>query len=256
MLMKILKRFLFSAAALITSTAIAKESVDSMIKAGMDPNCAPFASNVSASEGTWKIESKYGCLGAFQFCPGTFEQYYKGTKATFLATPSHQVKAWTQYERDQWAMVKKFGLDISGREIVFEGVKFTVDHSAILMACQFGCGRYGKLANYIKSGDCNSRKAKDGNGVSVCRYLRLGKKFRVDCFTGEATAVVRNDTVDEEVVSNKEKVKVEETNSAKAQKCATDEQERVSLSYKDYTLSFDHRVPTDDLRRILSILKE
>ncbi|GCC44275.1 hypothetical protein chiPu_0028075, partial [Chiloscyllium punctatum] len=53
------------------------------------------------------------------------------------------------------------------------------------MACQFGCGSNGKLANYVASGDCNARNVKDGNGVSVCTYLVRGAGYDVSCFTGQ-----------------------------------------------------------------------
>ena len=65
-----------------------------------------------------------------------------------------------------------------------------IDELAILMACQFGCGKLGKLANYAASGNCDARNVKDGNGVSVCSYLvrGVGKEF---C----ASPVVRLTTV-------------------------------------------------------------
>jgi hypothetical protein len=52
------------------------------------------------------------------------------------------------------------------------------------MACQFGCGANGKLANYAAGGNCDASNVKDGNGVSVCSYLIRGAGYDVSCFTG------------------------------------------------------------------------
>lgn len=78
---------------------------------------------------------------------------------------------------------------IVGQQVCSGGKCATIDQSAILMACQFGCGSKGKLANYVASGDCNARNVKDGNGVSVCTYLLRGAGYDVSCFTGQQSNV-------------------------------------------------------------------
>jgi hypothetical protein len=66
------------------------------------------------------------------------------------------------------------------------------------MACQFGCGSKGKLANFEANGDqCiqgnnpskpngGSSPTNDGNGVCVATYLKKGTGYDVSCFTNGA----------------------------------------------------------------------
>jgi hypothetical protein len=174
--------------ALCLSSALvfAGESAASLIAAGIPANCAPFAAKVSAAEGNFGTTNQYGCLGAFQFCPGTFERYYTGSAQSFLNDPQAQVAAWTRYQQNSWSQVRKNGMDsLVGQQVCSGGRCATIDQSAILMACQFGCGKGGKLANYAASGDCNARNVKDGNGVSVCTYLVKGAGYDASCFTGD-----------------------------------------------------------------------
>ncbi|MGF7056256.1 hypothetical protein GGC47_005473 [Bosea sp. OAE752] len=174
--------------ALCLSSALvfAGESAASLIAAGIPANCAPFAAKVSAAEGNFGTTNQYGCLGAFQFCPGTFERYYTGSAQSFLNDPQAQVAAWTRYQQNSWSQVQKNGMgSLVGQQVCSGGRCATIDQSAILMACQFGCGKGGKLANYAASGDCNARNVKDGNGVSVCTYLVKGAGYDASCFTGD-----------------------------------------------------------------------
>ena len=178
---------------LIASAAFAGQSATSLIDAGMPANCADYAAKVSSSEGNFGTTNQYGCLGAFQFCPGTFEQYYSGSAQSFLNDPSAQVASWTSYEKNSWAQAQNNGLtSLIGRQVCSGGQCATIDQSAILMACQFGCGAKGKLANYLASGNCNASNVKDGNGVSVCSYLIRGAGYDVSCFTGQGTICVQN----------------------------------------------------------------
>lgn len=175
----------FSAAA-----AFAGQSAASLTAAGIPSSCADFAAKVSSSEGNFGTTNQYGCLGAFQFCPGTFERYYSGSAQSFLNSPSAQTVAWTQYEQDSWSQAQKNGLtSLVGQQVCSGGQCTTIDQSAILMACQFGCGSKGKLANYMASGDCNARNVKDGNGVSVCTYLVRGAGYDASCFTGQQSVI-------------------------------------------------------------------
>lgn len=181
--------------------ALAGESSANLIAAGMPQNCAPFAAKVSNSEGNFGSVNPYGCLGAFQFCPGTFERYYSGSAQSFLHDPSAQTVAWTHYEQDSWSQAQKNGLtSLVGQQVCSGGQCATVDQSAILMACQFGCGSKGKLANYAASGDCNASNVKDGNGVSVCSYLIRGAGYDVSCFTGQQQSVCVQTPADQEDV--------------------------------------------------------
>jgi hypothetical protein len=185
----------FLAIFFVSSGAIARgESIASLISAGIDAACAEFAAVVSSAEGTFGSRNQFGCLGAFQFCPATFVQYFTGTADDFLNNPSLQVNAWTDYERTQWALAKKGGLtSLIGQALTFGGKTVNIDASAILMACQFGCGKFGKLAKYVAGHDCDASNVKDGNGVSVCSYLIRGVGHVASCFTGEpATPVVSN----------------------------------------------------------------
>lgn len=170
---------------LSASLALAGESLVSLTDAGIPANCARFAAMVSASEGNFGSRNQANCLGAFQFCPGTFERYYKGSAESFLNDPSVQIAAWTQYEQDSWSQAQRNGLtSLMGEQVCSGGRCATIDPSAILMACQFGCGKGGKLANYTASRDCNARNVKDGNGISVCTYLAKGAGYDASCFTG------------------------------------------------------------------------
>lgn len=181
-----MRRRLTIAFVLAATVAIAGEFALSLMKAGMPSECADFAAKVSASEGNFGTTNQYGCLGAFQFCPGTFESYYKGSASSFLEDPSAQVAAWKQYQSNEWAKAQRNGLtNAVGKEVCYNGRCATVTEFAILMACQFGCGAKGKLANLVNNGmDCNARNVKDGNLVSVCEYLIRGSGFNVSCFTG------------------------------------------------------------------------
>ncbi|WP_319798989.1 acyltransferase [Nitrobacter sp.] len=175
---------------LSAAAAFAGESAANLTSAGIPSNCADFASKVSASEGNFGTVNQFGCLGAFQFCPGTFQRYYSGSAQSFLNDPSAQTAAWTQYEQNSWSQAEKNGLtSVIGQQVCSGSKCATIDQSSILMACQFGCGANGKLANYVASGDCNARNVKDGNGVSVCTYLVRGAGYDVSCFTGQDSAV-------------------------------------------------------------------
>jgi hypothetical protein len=175
---------------LFATAALAGQSVASLVNAGMPSNCAGFAAKVSSSEGNFGTTNQYGCLGAFQFCPGTFERYYNGSAQNFLNDPSAQVASWTKYEQDSWGQAQKNGLtSLVGHQVCSGGQCATIDQSAILMACQFGCGAKGKLANYAASGNCNAQNVKDGNGVSVCSYLIRGAGYDASCFTGQPPTV-------------------------------------------------------------------
>jgi hypothetical protein len=170
--------------------AFAGESAANLTAAGIPANCADFAAKVSSSEGNWNSVNPYGCLGAFQFCPGTFQQYYSGNAQSFLASPQAQTAAWTKYEQNSWDQAQSNGLTSLVGQQVCSGVQCaTIDQSAILMACQFGCGKGGKLANYAASGNCNASNVKDGNGVSVCSYLIRGAGYDASCFTGQSSTV-------------------------------------------------------------------
>jgi hypothetical protein len=175
---------------LFATAALAGQSVASLVNAGMPANCAGFAAKVSSSEGNFGTTNQYGCLGAFQFCPGTFERYYNGSAQSFLNDPSAQVASWTKYEQDSWGQAQKNGLtSLVGQQVCSGGQCTTIDQSAILMACQFGCGAKGKLANYAAGGNCNAQNVKDGNGVSVCSYLIRGAGYDASCFTGQQPTV-------------------------------------------------------------------
>ncbi len=187
------RRVVFDAGLVLSlsaAAALAGQSAASLVAAGMPQNCANFAAKVSSSEGSFGTLNQYGCLGAFQFCPGTFERYYSGSAQSFLNDPSAQTAAWTQYEQDSWSQAQKNGLtSLVGQQVCSGGQCATIDQSAILMACQFGCGSKGKLANYMGSGDCDARGVKDGNGVSVCTYLIRGSGYDVSCFTGQQQTI-------------------------------------------------------------------
>lgn len=165
----------FLTAALVTSVAQAGVSRDELIAAGMNPALADFANNVSASEGNWSTISTKNCVGAFQFCPGTLERYTNLSRAEFAANPQAQVTAWKKYLADEWGKAQSNNLtSLIGQEVCYNGKCATVTASSILKACQFGCGKGGKLDYLAKGGDCNDRKAKDGFMTSVCSYLISG----------------------------------------------------------------------------------
>ncbi len=175
---------------LSAALAFAGESAASLTAAGIPENCANFAAKVSASEGNFGSTNSHDCVGAFQFCHGTFERYYSGDTQSFLSDPQAQVAAWTRYEQASWAEAQRNGLtSLIGQQVCSGSSCATVDQSAILMACQFGCAKGGKLANYVASGDCNARNVKDGNGVSVCTYLVRGAGYDASCFTGQPSTV-------------------------------------------------------------------
>lgn len=182
-----------------TAPALAGATAASIGNAGMPANCVPFATKVSASEGNWGTVNPYGCLGAFQFCPGTFERYYSGSASSFLNNPSAQVEAWTRYQQQEWRNAQNAGsTSLIGQQVCYRGQCATVDESAILMACQFGCGNRGKLANFARNGgQCvqgnkpgklngGSSPTNDGNGVCVAQYLIKGAGYDASCFTGKS----------------------------------------------------------------------
>lgn len=181
------------------AAAQAGASASSISAAGMQSNCVPFAAKVSASEGNWSTVNRYGCLGAFQFCPGTFERYYSGSASSFLSNPSAQVDAWTRYQQNEWRAAQNAGsTSLIGQQVCSGGKCAIVDESAILMGCQFGCGPKGKLANFARNGgQCvrgnnpakpngGSSPTNDGNGVCVATYLVKGAGYDASCFTGKA----------------------------------------------------------------------
>ncbi len=175
---------------LSATLAFAGESAANLAAAGIPGNCADFAAKGSSSEGNWNSVNPNGCLGAFQFCPGTFQQYYGGSAQGFLSSPQAQTAAWTRYEQNSWSQAQSNGLtSLVGQQVCSGGQCATIDQSAILMACQFGCGKGGKLANYAASGNCNASNVKDGNGVSVCSYLIRGAGYDASCFTGQTSTV-------------------------------------------------------------------
>jgi hypothetical protein len=181
---------------LFASATLAGETAVSLMNAGMSAECADYAANVSASEGrfnqTSPVVNGVTCYGAFQFCSapgsrtgGTFSRYYKGTPEQFLNDPQAQVAAWMKYQKNEWALAQSRGLDSAiGQRVCYKGECATLTQSSILKACQFGCGKDGKLDNFVKAGfDCNAAGTKDGNGTSVCKYLISGSGFNVSCIT-------------------------------------------------------------------------
>ncbi|MGN6097933.1 MAG: acyltransferase [Bosea sp. (in: a-proteobacteria)] len=184
-----IRRVLFHGGLLLSlsaTLALGGESAASLVAAGMPSSCGPFAAKVSASEGNFSSVNQAGCLGAFQFCPGTFERYYHGSAENFLRDPQAQVAAWSKYTRDSWSQAERNGLtSLIGQQVCHGGRCATIDQSAILFACQFGCGRGGKLANYAASGDCSARNVKDGNLVSVCSYMIKGAGYDASCLADQ-----------------------------------------------------------------------
>lgn len=170
--------------------AFAGESAVSLIMAGMPADCAEYASNVTASEGSFDSISPsvngVRCYGAFQFCDsGTLQAYWSGTREGFLADPSAQVAAWRQYQQDEWSKAGRLGMtSLIGQQVCYKGTCAVISQSSILKACQFGCGKGGKLYNLMQSGlDCSAAGTRDGAGTSVCSYLISGAGYNVACVT-------------------------------------------------------------------------
>ncbi len=175
---------------LLQGTATAAVPVDELIAVGAPPSLAPFLSSVTVNEGSWGSQNQFGCAGAFQFCPGTLEQYYKGSAQDFLNDPKAQVDAYMQYAQDEWGKAQRNGLTSAvGHEVCYNGVCTTITESSILMACQFGCGTGGKLDNFIRNGySCDGpNKTTDGNGTSICKYLVSGAGHNIEAITGNAS---------------------------------------------------------------------
>lgn len=183
------------ALALTSSIAFAGQSTVSLMAAGFPPSCAEYGANVSSSEGNWNsvgTSNGYSCYGAFQFCSaknstggGTFGRYYSGTPEQFLSDPSAQVSAWLLYQKNEWGTAQNNGLTSAiGKEVCYNGTCAKLTQSSILKACQFGCGRGGKLDNLVNAGmDCNAASTKDSKGTSVCKYLISGTGYDVSCIT-------------------------------------------------------------------------
>jgi hypothetical protein len=181
------------ALAMTSSTAFAGESAVSLMAAGMPSACAEYAANVSTSEGNFSsvspVVNGVTCYGAFQFCnSGTFQEYYSGTPQQFLNDPSAQVKVWIPYQQREWTKAQNGGLTSAiGKEVCYGGTCAVVTQSSILKACQFGCGKGGKLASLVKSGmDCGAPSTADGAGTSVCKYLISGAGYDVSCITNSS----------------------------------------------------------------------
>ncbi|MFK0333919.1 acyltransferase [Rhizobium sp. NPDC090275] len=180
----------------IASFAFAGESAVSLLAAGMPADCAEYASNVTQSEGSFGSVSPAvngtRCYGAFQFCDsGTLQSYWSGSTDDFLANPSVQVAAWEKYENNQWAQASRLGLTSAvGQQVCYNGTCAVISQSSILKACQFGCGKGGKLYNLVQSGfDCSAPGTKDGAGTSVCSYLISGAGYNVSCITNSNDGV-------------------------------------------------------------------
>ncbi|OLP55785.1 acyltransferase [Rhizobium rhizosphaerae] len=176
---------------LVASLALAGESAVSLIAAGMPADCAEYAANVTSSEGSFRsvspVVNGVRCYGAFQFCDsGTLQHYWLGTKEGFLADPSAQVAAWRQYQQDEWSKVNRLGMtSLIGQQVCYKGTCAVISQSSILKACQFGCGKGGKLYNLMQSAlDCSAAGTRDGAGTSVCSYLISGAGYSVACITG------------------------------------------------------------------------
>lgn len=182
--------------AMTSTIALAGESAISLMRAGMPSACAEYAENVSKSEGNFSSVSPavngVTCYGAFQFCnSGTFQEFYNGTPQQFLNDPSAQVAAWIPYQQREWAKAQRNGMTTAiGKEVCYNGICAVVTQSSILKACQFGCGKGGKLDNLVKSGmDCSAPGTADGAGTSVCKYLVSGAGYDVSCITKSSDGV-------------------------------------------------------------------
>lgn len=184
------------ALAMTSSIALAGESAVSLMAAGMPSACAEYAANVSKSEGNFSSVSPAVngviCYGAFQFCnSGTFQEFYGGAPQQFLSDPSAQVQAWIPYQQREWTKAQNGGLTSAiGQEVCHGGICAVVTQSSILKACQFGCGKGGKLANLVRNGmDCSAPGTADGAGTSVCKYLVSGAGYDVSCITNSSDGV-------------------------------------------------------------------
>lgn len=178
-----------AAAAFVSAGGVAKANVSQseMVAAGMPSGLAAFAAAVSSSEGNWTSVNQIGCAGAFQFCPTTRRRYYPGSVESFLASPSTQVSVYRRYMSDEWNLARSNNfVSLIGQQVCFEGQCRTITASSIIYGCQFGCGIRGALGRYFRTGDCD--QARDGNGVSVCRYLIRGAGYDVSGVTGEVDA--------------------------------------------------------------------
>lgn len=181
---------LWLAVLLSAGIVVAGESADALIAAGLPLECSPFGAKVSASEGNFNTISDRGYFGAFQFGAATLAEYYNNSADRFLMDPAGQVAAWSHFQRDQWRLVVRNHLDrLIGQQVCYKSVAnkprcAIIHRSAIVMACQFGCGAFGKLANYSRHQNCDAPEAKDGNGTSVCDYLLRGAGYDVSCFAG------------------------------------------------------------------------
>lgn len=165
-------------------------SSDDLRRYGMPDNLINHAEAVSAAEGVWTSDNGRGCYGAFQFCTPTLKRYYDGTAQQFMDDPAAQVEAWVRYQQDEWKIAQRNGsTSLVGQRLCYEGRCATITESSILFACQFGCGKDGKLDRLVQHGDCNARNVKDGNLKSVCDYLIRGAGNDVAGLTdGRATA--------------------------------------------------------------------
>lgn len=167
-------------------TAHASVAPQDMLSAGMSSDLLQYAVAVTRNEGKWTDVNSYGCVGAFQFCPGTFEHYYHGSVDSFLKDKGAQVSAFVSYEHDNWMTARRNGLTSAiGKTVCWNNSCTTITASSILMACQFGCGQKGKLAHFVQNGySCNGvYNTADGNGTSVCKYLYTGANYNVSAIT-------------------------------------------------------------------------
>ncbi|MBE0599957.1 MAG: M23 family metallopeptidase [Burkholderiaceae bacterium] len=186
LLVRVFALAIITSSASLTSAQAQGVSTAELIAAGMPASLAEFAARVSASEGDWDSLNQYGCAGAFQFCPATRRRYTTFTVEDFLASPREQVNAYRRYMADEWRLAQRMGYtSLIGRNLCWEGACATITASSIIMACQFGCGNGGKLWTYWSTGNCDSPRARDGNGLSVCTYLIRGSGYDVSAITGE-----------------------------------------------------------------------
>ena len=247
------------------SVASAGETVGSLIVNGLEALCGKFGAIVSAAEGNFGTRNQFGCVGAFQFCPATLFQYFAGTAEQFLQDPKAQIAAWTNYEKTQWALASKGGLtSLIGQALAFGGKSVTIDASAILMACQFGCGKFGKLANYLNGHDCSAQNVKDGNGVSVCTYLVRGAGQEVSCFTGQAVSGIKPTPVQiggaGTTVQAGGSSTIAQSGGTGATACPAASQfgsdGPVEIVVGQYTLRFGSSISADTLKKILQVVEK
>jgi hypothetical protein len=236
------------------------EGETSLINAGIPKQCAAFAARVSGSEGNFTSRSTKGCLGAFQFCPGTFEQYYKGTAGEFLQNPQHQVAAWQRYLRVQWNVAQRAGLtSLIGQDVTYQGKTVKIDDSAILMACQFGCGKGGKLSNYLAGRNCEARNVKDGFGTSVCSYLTKGAEYNVSCFTGRVGTLAQAPNPPKPATATASQpasaILQQPTTDRGTQEASTLREGYFEVVTGRYTLRFPVSTADDVLRRVLDTVE-